>query len=467
MRILFASAEVAPFSKTGGLGDVAGALPEALASLGHEVVVVTPWYEGLRGDREPYWIGDVEVPFAGGFSKAGVGTLESGKVRYLFVGHDFFRRPELYGYADDVERFALFSRAVPQAAARVGFRPQLLHANDWHTGYLPMLLTTGWHLPDAYPGLPSLFTVHNVQYQGSSDLEQTLWWLRLPNALSGSYLHHFGRANALQAGVGFARRVTTVSPTYAVELTTPEFGFGLDGTFRSLESKLSGILNGIDTRSWDPATDAALPATYSRGSLAGKAQCGFALKQRFGLAADRPVIGVVSRLAEQKGIDLLLTAAPRLFDQGWALALLGTGDAATEALAQALATDFPSLAGVEIGFDDALARLIYAGADALAVPSRFEPCGLSQMIAMRYGTLPIVRATGGLADTVDDGRTGFVFQDATAAGVALAGAEAMKTGPGSPTWRGMQYDAMGQDFSWRRSAERYEALYRDMLPSAT
>ncbi len=467
MKVLFVSAEVAPFSKTGGLGDVAGALPAALVGLGHEVLVVSPWYASLRGGRAPYWIGDIAVPFAGGHESAGVGTLESDGVRYLFVGHEFFQRPQLYGYPDDAQRFALFSRAVPQAAARVGFAPDLLHANDWHSGYLPMILQHGWHLPDGFPGLPSLFTVHNVQYQGESDLEETLWWLRLPAELRYSYLDHFGRANAMQAGVGFAQRVTTVSPTYAEELTTPAYGFGLDGTFRSVGSKLSGILNGIDTASWDPASDAALPATYSRGALEGKAFCSAALKQRFALEDERPVIGVVSRLAEQKGIDLLLGAAPRLFDQGWTIALLGTGERETEARAQALAADFPGLAGVEIGFDERLARLIYAGSDALAVPSRFEPCGLSQMIAMRYGTLPIVRATGGLADTVDHGRTGFVFEHPTADGVAWAAAEAMKVGPGSREWRRMQHEAMGHDFSWHRSATLYVALYRDMLPSAT
>lgn len=467
MRILFTSAEVAPFSKTGGLGDVAGALPQALAALGHEVVVVTPWYASLRGGRQPYWIGDVQVPFAGGFTRVGVGTLEDRGVRLVFVGHEFFRRPELYGYADDVERFALFSRAVPQVSERVDFTPDVLHANDWHSGYLPLLLQHGWHLPDGFPGLPSLFTVHNVQYQGESDLEETLWWLRLPAALAGSYLDHFGRANAMQAAVGFADRVSTVSPTYATELTTPEFGFGLDGTFRSLQAKLSGILNGLDVELWNPATDDALPATYSRGALTGKAECSFALKRRFGLESERPVIGVVSRLAEQKGIDLLLHAAPRLFDQGWAVVLLGTGDAGLEAAAQALARDFPGLAGIEIGFDERLARLIYAGSDALAVPSRFEPCGLSQMIAMRYGTLPLVRATGGLADTVTHGRTGFSFEHATSDGLAWAASEALKLAPGSEPWRRMQHEAMGQDFSWRRSAERYVALYRDMLPSAS
>ena len=464
MRVLFASAEVAPYSKTGGLGDVAGALPAALARLGHQVLVVSPWYGGLKAEPQPYWIGDVDIPFAGDFDSVGVGTLEAGGVRYAFVGHPSLRREKLYGYPDDAERFARFARAVPQAAARLNFMPDLLHANDWHTGYLPMLLAHGWHLPAGFPYLPSVFTVHNAQYQGVSDLLQTLWWLRLPASLAASYLDHFGSANAMQAGVGFATRVTTVSPTYAQELGRPEFGFGLDGTFRTLAGKLTGILNGIDTDVWNPADDPHLPKGYGPRSLAGKAEAAAELRLRFGLEPRRPLLGVVSRLAEQKGIDLLLEAGERLIAQGWSLVLLGTGEPRLEAGALSLAADHPLRVGVAIGFDEALAHLIYAGADALAVPSRFEPCGLSQMIAMRYGTLPLVRATGGLADTVEPGRTGFSFAPATADGVAMASAQAMAAF-GSERWAAMQLEAMRQDFSWERSARRYEALYQGMLPS--
>src|SRR5690606_32363612 len=225
MNVLFASAEVAPFSKTGGLADVAGALPAALAALGHNVLVVTPWYGKLGGGVSPYWVGDVRVPFAGSLEAVGVGTLERDGVHYAFVGNERFSRPQLYGYADDVQRFALFSRSVPQTAERLDFLPDVVHANDWHTGYLPMLVTHGWHLPAGFPGLPSVFTVHNAQYQGAADLEETLWWLRLPSELRYSYLDHFGSANAMQAGIGFATVVTTVSPTYATELTTPQYGF--------------------------------------------------------------------------------------------------------------------------------------------------------------------------------------------------------------------------------------------------
>ncbi len=251
MRLLFASSEVYPFSKTGGLGDVAGALPRALVSLGHEVLVVSPWYRTLAASPAALWIGDIDIPFDGGFVSVGVGTLEQGGVRYAFVGHGDFQRDALYGYPDDVRRFCLFSRAVAQVAARVGFQPDVLHANDWHTAYLPMILADGWHLPPGFPGMPSVFTVHNVQYQGVSDLDETLYWLRLPGALRDSYLNHFGSANAMQAGLGFARRVTTVSPSYAEEVKRPEYGCGLDGTFRHIADKFVGILNGIDVQTWN------------------------------------------------------------------------------------------------------------------------------------------------------------------------------------------------------------------------
>lgn len=465
MRVLFASSEVRPFSQTGGLADVAGALPRALATLEHDVLVITPWYQSLRSETSPFWIGDVDVPFAGGFESVGVGTLERAGVRYAFVGHPSFSRSGLYGYPDDLERFARFTRSLPQVAARLGFLPDLVHVNDWHTALLPLLLERGWHLPAGFPGMGSLLTVHNAQFQGTGDIGELLWWLRLPDDLRHSYLDHFGSANSLQAGIGFATRVNTVSPTYAQELGRPEFGFGLDGTFRSLGGKISGILNGIDVVEFDPRTDPHLPQGYSASDLAGKSACQTQLRARLGLDDGFPLLGVVSRFAHQKGIDLLLAAAERLLAQGWSLVLLGTGDAALEARASALAADHHGRVAAVIGYDDPLARLIYAGSDALAVPSRFEPCGLSQLLAMRYGTLPLVRATGGLVDTVTHGRTGFLFKDATPAALAGAAAEAMSRF-GTPAWTSLQREAMRQDFSWDASAKRYEALYASVVASA-
>jgi len=464
MRVLFVSAEVHPFSKTGGLADVAGALPRALASLGHEVLVVSPWYARLRASPPPLWIGDVPAPFAGAMEDVGVGTLERGDVRYAFVGHEDFRRDLLYGYPDDARRFSRFTRSVPQVAARVGFAPELVHVNDWHTAYLPMVLRHGWHLPVGFPGLPAVLSVHNVQYQGESGIDEALWWLRLPGALASSAIDHFGRANALQAGLGFAEWVTTVSPTYAEEIQRPEYGYGLDGTFRTVRDRLVGILNGLDTEEWDPAADPHLPAPFSAADPAGKAASKEALASRLGLERGRPLLGAVSRLAGQKGIDLMLAAGDRLVAQGWSLALLGSGESALERALRALAERHPAAVSVTTTFDEPLAHLIYAGADALAVPSRFEPCGLSQLIAMRYGTIPVARDTGGLHDTIDHGRTGFLFGPPNAEGLLWAAGMAREAF-GTPAWRRMMARAMGQDFSWTRSAGAYAALYRDVVAS--
>ncbi len=460
MRVLFVSSEVYPFSKTGGLGDVAGSLPPALAGLGHEVLVVTPWYATLKGGA-PLWIGDIEIPFAAGTERVGVGTLERDGVRYAFVGHESFRRERLYGYPDDIRRFALFSRSVPQVAARLGFRPHVVHANDWHSAYLPIILQRGWHLPDGFPFLPSVITVHNAQYQGESDLGEVLHWLRLPDELRGSYLNHFGRANALQGGLGFADAITTVSPTYAQELMTPEAGFGLDGTFRHLQGKLTGILNGLDTGLWDPANDPHIPQPYSAQDPSGKRTAKRQLTERFGLAGERPLMAVVSRLVEQKGIDIFCAAARSLVEGGWSLLVLGSGDRELEEWVAGLARDEEQIAA-HIGYDETLAHLVYAAADAVAIPSRFEPCGLTQMIGMRYGALPIARQVGGLRDTIRHGETGFLFCAMSASALLWAAGQALERWHGDE-WNEMMGRAMRQDFSWERSAGRYLEVYAGAL----
>ena len=461
VRILFASSEVFPYSKTGGLADVVGALPAALARMGHEVLVVSPWYATLAAEPPPLWIGDVEVPFDGATTSVGVGTLEADGVRFVFVGHDAFRRERLYGYDDDVRRFALFTRAVPSASERVGFLPDVVHAHDWHTGYLPLVLTHGWHLPDAWPGLPSVFTIHNVQHQGVSGLDEAIHWLRLPRTARASGMNHFGSANAMQAALDFAWRITTVSPSYAEEIQHPAYGYGLDGTLRHEADKLVGILNGIDGAIWNPATDATLPARYDVDDPSGKAASRGALARQMGLGDDGPILGLVSRFADQKGIDLLLGAAPTLVDRGWRLALLGSGAEELEAWARDLAGRHPGRIGVRVGYDETLAHRVYAGSDALAIPSRFEPCGLSQLIAMRYGTLPIARATGGLRDTIDHGVTGFLFDHASVDGLLWAAEEARAAFEDGRA-ASMQREAMRRDFGWDRSAERYAELYAEV-----
>jgi len=466
MRILFASSEVYPYSKTGGLADVVGALPAALARLGHEVLVVSPWYAALEADPAPLWIGDVEVPFDGGTTRAGVGTLEADGVRFAFVGHEAFQRERLYGYADDVRRFAAFTRAVPAVADRVGFLPDVVHAHDWHAGYLPLVLTHGWHLPAGWPGLPSVFTIHNVQHQGVSGMDEAIHWLRLPDSVRRSGMDHFGAANAMQAALDFAWKVTTVSPSYAAEVQRPEYGYGLDGTLRHVAHKLIGILNGIDREVWNPATDPVLPAPYDADDPAAKAASADELRRALGLEPGGPLLGLVSRFADQKGIDLLLGAAPSLLARGWRLALLGSGAPDLEAWASDLAARNPGRIGLRIGYAEDLAHLIYAGADALAIPSRFEPCGLSQLIAMRYGTLPVARATGGLRDTIEHGVTGFLFDHANADGLAWAVEEA-RLAVADGRADGMRAEAMRRDFGWRRSAEAYAATYADLTEGRT
>lgn len=458
MRILFAASEVYPFSKTGGLADVSGALPAALTRLGHEVLVVTPWYAGLQAS--PFWIGDVEVPFDGRFVAAGIGTLERDGVSYAFIGNPEFSREQLYGYPDDVRRFSLFTRAIPQAAERLGFRPDLVHVNDWHTASLPLVLELGWHLPDGFSGLPSLLSVHNVQFQGEAGLDETIWWLRLPSSARDSWLNRLGGANMLQAGLGHADQVNTVSPTYALEILTPGFGHGLDDSFREIadQDRLSGILNGLDTAVWNPAADPHLPQRYGPADFRqGKRAAKDELSRRFGLDAQRPLLAAVSRLASQKGMDILIDSAERLADQGWSIFVLGSGDDELEDRLQQLAASEQHVA-VWLGFDEAAAHLSYAAADVLAIPSHFEPCGLNQMIAMRYGTLPLARATGGLQDTISHLSTGFLFDHSTDWSL-LGSAELARSMHSGTGFEAMQRAAMQQDFSWEASARRYSRLY--------
>lgn len=458
MQILHATAEAVPFAKTGGLADVLGALPAAQAALGDEVLVVHPWYPRLAAEPAPLWIGDVEVPFDGGLTPVGVGALERGGVRFAFVGHPLLQREALYGYPDDARRFALFARAVPAVAARVGFAPDVVHLHDWHAALSAAVIRHGALLPPGFARAPTVLTIHNAQYQGWADAADVVAWGRLPGELAGRLALH-GRGNLLHAGLLAADRVTTVSPTYARELRSPAVGYGLERAFAALGGRLQGILNGLDYDAYDPAADAALAAPYDAADRAGKRVCRRALEAELGLSPGRPLLGVVSRLADQKGIDLLWGALTELLGQGWNLALLGSGDPRLEEAAHAAFRDHRGRVAGRVGYDEGLARRIYAGADALVVPSRFEPCGLAQLIAMRYGTLPVARATGGLIDTIDDGRTGFLFGQASAESLAGALQRARRAYATSSRWRRMQAAAMAARFDWARAAHAYRDLY--------
>lgn len=442
MQVVHVASEVFPFSRSGGLGDVLAALPAAQARLGAGVTVVSPWYGALAGTPQEVWRGDVP-----GVGPVRVGELREGGVRLLFVGLPVFEeRPGLY-HEDDVERFCAFGRAALPVLHALGLRPDVLHGHDWQAG-LPVAHASlaGWR---------TAFTIHNLQYQGRWTLGEARGWTGLPEWTFGPEGVEFhGDLNLMKAGLAFADQVTTVSPTYAREITTPQYGEGLDGLLvrLTLEGRLSGILNGLDQDRWNPRTD---PDIQPYKGAAGKAANVEALRTEFGL--DRaPLLGVVSRLADQKGIDLLVRALPEII-RDWNVIVLGGGDPLLEAALTGWGSH-PRVAYTP-GLNEALAHRIYAGSDAFAMPSRFEPCGLSQMIAMRYGALPVVRATGGLVDTVPED-VGFRFDDAAPVALAAACREARTAYKARNPWKARVKRGMALDFSWDGPARHYLALYR-------
>ncbi|HEX2864543.1 MAG TPA: glycogen/starch synthase [Deinococcales bacterium] len=452
MRVLYVSPEALPFSKTGGLGDVAGALPAALARLGLRVTVVTPWYATLSGPPVRA-VGTLAVPGVPEPVRVGQAFVEG--VEYVFLGGSAFSRPKLYGYEDDVRRFAGFCLAVPHAAAMLGIRPDVVHLNDWQSGLLAPILKFG-KLPPAVRGACTVFSIHNLQYQGRWNPWEVLAWTGLPDVVvQPDGLEFWGDASCLKAGINYSERVLTVSPNYAREIQTPAFGFGLDGALR--RRGVTGILNGLDVGVWDPRTDPHIASPFE--TPAGKEANRVDLRERLGLEGGRPLAVLVTRLADQKGLDLLLAALPKLLE-GWNLAVLGSGERLFAGPLQALSGVAPGRVFFHGGFDDELAHRLYAGGDALLMPSRFEPCGLTQMIAMRYGTVPVVHLTGGLRDTVGPER-GIGFEAATPEALEDALDEALAAF-GTPRWERWQREGMAADFSWDGPAREHEKLYRSL-----
>ncbi len=477
LKILFVTPEVEPFVKAGGLADMTGALPADLAALGHDVRVVCPAYGSVRRVGEwralPEPLG-VDVGTAAHWARTWATVLPGTAVpAYFLENHEFFARPEIYtgpwgAHGDNAERFAFFCRGALTLCQQLGWIPDVIHCHDWTTGLVPLMLNTT--LRDTPLGnAATVFSIHNLEYQGYVPA-RVIDFARLPAAeFRRDGLEAGGEVNLMKAGLCHATKLSTVSPTYANEIKTAAGGFGLDGLLRFRGGDLAGILNGIDDHSWDPARDPALPVNYSAQNLTGKAVCKARLQERFGLARDPavPVFGVVSRLASQKGLDLLADALPWVMERlKVQLVLLGNGDAGLEASYRQAAERYRGRCGVQIGFDGKLARLIQGGSDFFVMPSRTEPCGLTQMYAMRYGTLPIVRATGGLIDTVrnyvEGGATGtgFVFHDATAGALSDTIGWACATYYDRPAeLAALQQRAMAQDFSWRASAPKYVELY--------
>lgn len=471
MNVLFVAAEVDPWIKTGGLADVAGALPAALRAIGHDVRVVMPRYRVLRDKAIP-----VDGPIAASFLSIGERAEEqrvwrisgSATPTYLLEIPAAFERSAIYGENDDHRRFVLFARGVLDLMQHLrevdGWQPDVVHCHDWHAALVPNYLRTT--LRYTFGHIATVFTIHNLAYQGfAPPSTMALAGLSeggsLEDALGGRFA---GTFNFMARGIVHSDIVSTVSPTYADEIMTPEYGEGLDGVLRSRRDRMVGILNGIDAMIFDPFTDPSIAAPYRADDMGGKAVCKAALQRECTLPvqADRPLLGVVSRLVEQKGFDLLEGVMPWLLRETDAqLVLLGSGQANWEALFRRYAAEYPERVSARIGFDAALAQRIYAGSDMFLMPSRFEPCGLGQMIALRYGSVPVVRATGGLNDTVREGweGNGFRFHPYEARYFADAIGRALAAYRNREGWEMLRERGMREDNSWSHAANVYARLY--------
>lgn len=474
MHIMHCTPEVVPFSKTGGLADVSAALPEALTRMGHEVTVVSPLY--AKVDRERHGVRSTgrafEVTLGGRTERFDVfeAQLPAG-TRVVLLGHDgFFGRPELYGtrdgdYADNHLRFAFFSAAVFRMLRGSRVCPSILHCHDWQTGLVPAFNHL-YHLDLC----GTVLTVHNLAYQGTFPAE-VLPEIGLPwEVFNPEQVEFYGKVNFLKAGLVFADRVTTVSPGYAREIMTPDYGCGLDGVLRKRSADVVGILNGVDYTEWNPETDRHLPARYGPNDLSGKVECRRALLAEYGLEpTEGPVFGAVGRLAAQKGFDLVAAVLTDLVEMGARVVILGTGDRAVEEALLGAAAQHPRQVGVRIAFDDRLAHLIEAGSDFFLMPSRYEPCGLNQMYSLKYGTIPVVHAVGGLEDTVVDitedpeRGTGFKFRTFTREAFWDALRRAAALHADANALHAVRLRGMAQDFSWDAAARSYEALYVRIL----
>jgi starch synthase len=477
LKVLFVASEVTPFRKTGGLADVAGALPKALARRGLDVRVVMPLYQGIKWHDLERLDGFLEVPMYHGKVRAGVrmGKLPGSTVPVYFLEHNqYYDRPHVYGppgdaYSDNLERFVFLSRAALELTSAIGWVPDIAHANDWQTALVPVYINTvEWSRP--LHGTASVFTIHNLAYQGNQNAGAHFITGLGPEHLNPGEFEHFGDFNPLKAALWHSTMLSTVSPTYAREIQTPEFGCGLDGVLAARARDLRGILNGIDTDEWDPTRDVFTRARYSAEDMAGKALCKASLQREMGLPEkpNTPLYGVISRLTPQKGLDVLAHALERLLPLDLQLVVLGSGDPEAEQFFSTMTARHGDKIRCFIGYDNGLSHRIEAGSDFFLMPSRFEPCGLNQMYSLRYGTLPIVRATGGLADTVENyqegngGGTGFVFNDLNPGSVADTVGWAVSTyHDRQPHIQAMRKRAMAQDFSWQRAAAAYEQLYRE------
>ena len=480
MQIVFASAECAPFVKTGGLGDVAGSLPAALVRAGAEVIVMVPKYATIKDEYKAQMehFSDFYVSLGWRNEYCGLEKLEHDGVTYMFIDNErYFARDYPYGFFDDGERFAFFSKAITESLQHLpeGFECDILHCNDWQTALAPVFLREFYQGLPLYDRVKTVFSIHNVAFQGQfSDtvMEDILGMAHIPAAASQLRCDACS-INYMLGALRYADAITTVSPTYANEIQTPEFGEGLDGVLRERSYALQGILNGIDVAGFDPATDKRIAANYTVEDRSGKAVCKAKLQEELGLEVrdDRPLMVMVTRLTRQKGMDLVMYALDRILAGGVQVAVLGTGDRDYEDGLRYFQDKYPGTMAARIEFDPALSQRMYAAADMFLMPSKFEPCGLSQIIAMRYGTLPIVRETGGLKDTVQPYNeftgegTGFSFSNFNGDEMGDAVFRAARLfWDNREAWNQLVTQAMSQDFSWTRSADKYLDLYFFMHP---
>jgi starch synthase len=472
MRVALLSSEVVPFAKTGGLADVTGALPKALREQNTDAIVILPHYDQIdRGFLTDKIIENVPVEWRGGIRPTRVWQSDAaGAPAYLIEASEYFSRPSIYGYGDDHERFAFFSRAALALCKHLGWQPDIIHGNDWPCGFATIELRARRRYDPFFQPTRSLFSIHNIAYQGAFD-PQDLWWMGFGDPPERNDFMFKGAASALKAGLISADALSTVSRRYAEEVQTPEQGYGLDWVLRTRRDRFVGVTNGVDCDIWNPETDPHIAANFSAGDIEGKLKCKLDLLHRFGLSPEpeRPIIAIISRLVTQKGYDLIREAAGAILETGSFFIALGAGAKEYEDFLQGWHDHAPQRVGIYKGYaGEPLAHQIEAGADMFLMPSFYEPCGLNQMYSMRYGTVPIVRATGGLDDTVENfdaergTGNGFKFGSYTASAMLEKIREALYFYGKPEAWRQIQQNGMAMDNSWSAAARKYLEIYQEI-----
>ena len=474
LKVLIVASEVVPFAKTGGLADVIGSLPQELRGQDIDARVVMPYYQSISGiEKKVDWKGTYNVSVGWRNQEASIFLLDEEVPTYFIRNYEYFNRSELYGYDDDDERYAFFCKAVLEMLPRIDFIPDIIHCNDWQTGPICLLLKDNYRHNPTYNKMKSIFTIHNIQYQGIFGRE-SLDML----GISDGYFHpeaieHYGAVSYMKAGIAYADIITTVSPSYSQEIQTPEYGYGLDGLLRKRSKEVHGIINGIDEEKYDPSTDLHLYANYSVENLKGKKENKIQFQKEFGLVQeDKMIIAIITRLAVQKGLDLFnhtidgVWIMDKIMEMDVQFVLLGTGELEYENMFKHLAYKYPGRVSTNITFNEGLSHRIYAASDVFLMPSMFEPCGLGQLMAMKYGSVPVVRKTGGLKDTVihyneiEKTGTGFEFEDYSGYWLYNKINEAYRYYTERPKeFEQIRANGMNSDFGWARSADKYSELY--------